>query len=461
MEKVTGGVFILIVALVFAGRCQNDFRQMYSGRATLNAPTMSSPSEHPSPIAFNGDATKIAEAMDAVKPIATGKVIRNGRMVGTKVTDEDRERADQEKIRIVSPLVLNALTESPKPIPPEQITSQMKNETDFCPGVPVRKCPCSDKGACTPLQLMPATIAQFAKPGENPETLLDSLKIAVRHLAFAKGKGNVELDPASDAAILRYNASTDYLNSIRATQAKHASVWSSIKTGSAPIMANTAASSGTGAAMAATSAPVNRSGFMPMIGHPEKQLRTVVGIDGTPTATPIAIGEGYLHSIMFEPRDGYPHGGNDVAANESVIIAAGADGVVQFADWNHKTPAGERAGIHVLIEHNIGSKKPGQLASTSYMHCLKPLVAAGQKVQRGEPVALVGRTAVVNSETETHLHFQATMWKADGTREIAPLDMYFDFSRHDPHSSLYAGPNTDAARSRAKHFEELARHGTT
>ena len=235
MQAVSGGVVFLVIALVFAGRCQNDFRQMLSGRATLNAPTAT---EQPRTTGFTGDPAKIAEAIAAIKPIATGQNRDKKGNVKMTVTAEDINRANEQKIAVAAPLVLDALNECPKAIPPEQLTSHWGNETDFCPGLPVRMCPVSAAGARTPLQLMPDTIKQYAKAGEDPETLAVSLKVAVRHLCFAKGKGNIELDPASDAAILRYNASTEYLKNIRAVQAKHAPIWASIRSGNGSMIAS-------------------------------------------------------------------------------------------------------------------------------------------------------------------------------------------------------------------------------
>ncbi len=462
-------VFIFLLALAILHHFYGAVQHQYAGRATLNAPTTTTASEQPSPVAFNGDTAAISAAIYAVKPIATGQVVRKGKVVGTKVTDDDRDRANQQKVAIAAPLIYAALGECPEPIPAGALAGLWGQESTYCAGLPAERCAVSSAAAVGPTQHKRTKNGEwaFGKPGENPEMLYDAFKMSVRHLCNARrADNNGTIVPSSDIALMRYHGENSYANpseyvkGIRAKQARHETILAAARSGNGPVIVSNA-----GMTMPTLAAPVNRNGFMPMIGHPEKTLRTAIAVDGTPTAYPIAIGEGYLASLMGshrdDPRGGHAHGGNDIAADENVLIVAAADGVVQYAAWHHdldkkgKPGPGEAAGLHVLIEHNIGSKKLYQLATSSYMHCKKALVSVGQHVQRGEPIALVGKTAVEKSGA--HLHFQAMRWDENGERVIADLDKYFDSSRHDPlNTPVYAGPVNEGSKAAAQKFATLA-----
>ena len=84
------------------------------------------------------------------------------------------------------------------------------------------------------------------------------------------------------------------------------------------------------------------------------------------------------------------HYGTDFAASAGTDVLAFADGTV--------LAAGQDAGYgnYVKIDHGNGYV-------TLYGHCSELLVSAGQTVQRGERIALVGATG---QATGPHLHFE-------------------------------------------------------
>ena len=97
-----------------------------------------------------------------------------------------------------------------------------------------------------------------------------------------------------------------------------------------------------------------------------------------------------LISSGFGMRDGRPHQGLDIAANEGMAIRAAKKGRVVFAG-----PRGTY-GLAVIIEHG------GEL-QTLYGHCSKLLVSVGEDVTVGQSIAEVGNTG---RSTGPHLHFE-------------------------------------------------------
>lgn len=96
------------------------------------------------------------------------------------------------------------------------------------------------------------------------------------------------------------------------------------------------------------------------------------------------------------------HTGIDVSAPFGSILVAADDGVVDAAGW---VPVG---GYRMCVMH------AGGLESCDY-HTSLPLVAIGDHVSRGQPVALVGMTGLT---TGPHVHWEA---KQNG-RIVNPLD---------------------------------------
>ena len=85
-----------------------------------------------------------------------------------------------------------------------------------------------------------------------------------------------------------------------------------------------------------------------------------------------------------------PHEGVDIAALAGTPIMAAAKGVVIKSEWENGY------GQMVEIDHGFG-------LTTRYGHASKLLVRVGQKVKRGEVIALVGSTGIA---TSAHLHYE-------------------------------------------------------
>jgi len=94
-----------------------------------------------------------------------------------------------------------------------------------------------------------------------------------------------------------------------------------------------------------------------------------------------------VHPILHLAR---PHEGIDVTAPMGAEIEAPAAGVVTQVSWV------EGYGNMLTVDHGYG-------LVTRYAHCSKILVARGQRVKRGQKVALVGSTGL---STGPHLHYE-------------------------------------------------------
>ena len=88
---------------------------------------------------------------------------------------------------------------------------------------------------------------------------------------------------------------------------------------------------------------------------------------------------------------GEMHRGQDFAIACGTSVFAAAGGTVTFAGWH---PYG--GGNRVVIDHGNG-------LSTTYNHLTSSSVKVGQKVERGEQIALSGTTG---ASTGCHLHFE-------------------------------------------------------
>lgn len=95
-------------------------------------------------------------------------------------------------------------------------------------------------------------------------------------------------------------------------------------------------------------------------------------------------------SSDFGERNGEFHRGLDIALQQGSDIRAAESGDVYYAGW-----CGSYGNI-VKIDHGNGMQ-------TYYAHCSKLLVNSGQKVERGERIALVGSTG---NSTGPHVHFE-------------------------------------------------------
>ena len=84
------------------------------------------------------------------------------------------------------------------------------------------------------------------------------------------------------------------------------------------------------------------------------------------------------------------HSGLDIGAKEGAEIHAVMSGIVKKSSWE------DSYGNYILIDHGNGYK-------TLYAHCSKLLKKAGDTVEAGETVALVGHTG---RATGPHLHIE-------------------------------------------------------
>ena len=94
-----------------------------------------------------------------------------------------------------------------------------------------------------------------------------------------------------------------------------------------------------------------------------------------------------VHPILHLAR---PHEGIDVSAPMGAEIDAPAAGVVTQVNWV------EGYGNMITVDHGYG-------LVTRYAHCSKTLVVRGQRVKRGQRIALVGSTGI---STGPHLHYE-------------------------------------------------------
>ncbi len=104
----------------------------------------------------------------------------------------------------------------------------------------------------------------------------------------------------------------------------------------------------------------------------------------------------------FGPRWGRIHYGLDMGAPMGSNIYAADDGIVYYAGY-----CGGYGNL-VKIDHGNGMQ-------TYYAHSSKLLVSNGQKVKKGERIALIGSTG---NSTGPHLHFEVII---NGVR-VDPLD---------------------------------------
>ena len=94
-----------------------------------------------------------------------------------------------------------------------------------------------------------------------------------------------------------------------------------------------------------------------------------------------------VHPVLHLAR---PHEGIDVSAPMGAEILAPAAGVVADVRWE------DGYGNFLTIDHGYG-------LVTRYAHCSKILVVRGQRVKRGEKIALVGSTGLA---TGPHVHYE-------------------------------------------------------
>jgi len=92
----------------------------------------------------------------------------------------------------------------------------------------------------------------------------------------------------------------------------------------------------------------------------------------------------------FGKRNGKPHHGVDIASQVGSPIKSVLDGEVAYSDWQRGY------GNVLILKHNKG-------LMTVYAHNKKNYVEKGDKVLKGETIALMGNTG---NSTGPHLHFE-------------------------------------------------------
>lgn len=107
-----------------------------------------------------------------------------------------------------------------------------------------------------------------------------------------------------------------------------------------------------------------------------------------------------LHPILHEHRH---HSGIDIAVPEGTPIKAAQGGKVVYA----ASKGG--AGLCVIIEHGNGRR-------SSYGHCSKLKVKAGELVKQNQVVALAGSTGM---STGPHVHFSVT----ENGKQVDPMKL--------------------------------------
>ena len=130
------------------------------------------------------------------------------------------------------------------------------------------------------------------------------------------------------------------------------------------------------------------TGGKPIFNKSEEQLHEP-DMKSQPIALPV---EGWItQQFIDDTTPGVAtHPGIDIAAAEGMIIKAPAPGTVSSVETD------QYYGNLIVIKHDEGF-------STRYGHCAKVFVSKGEKIERGQTIALVGNTG---HSTAPHLHYE-------------------------------------------------------
>jgi len=105
----------------------------------------------------------------------------------------------------------------------------------------------------------------------------------------------------------------------------------------------------------------------------------------------------YGWRIRPSTRERQFHEGIDIGKSEGASIIAPADGKVTYINQNPSVTSGR----YLTVTHDDGWQ-------SLYLHLLTPAVTLGQRVQRGQQIALMGKTGVLPdgrpSVTGPHTH---------------------------------------------------------
>ncbi|HCS88289.1 MAG TPA: peptidase M23 [Bacteroidales bacterium] len=124
----------------------------------------------------------------------------------------------------------------------------------------------------------------------------------------------------------------------------------------------------------------------------------------------VASGYGYrMDPVYHTPRF---HSGMDFTAPVGTDVYATGNGQIVFVGWK------QGYGNTVVLSHGFDY-------TTLYAHLSKPLVKVGQRVKRGDIIALVGNTG---KSTGPHLHYEVRL----RDKPVDPRNFYFqDLSPED------------------------------
>lgn len=106
-----------------------------------------------------------------------------------------------------------------------------------------------------------------------------------------------------------------------------------------------------------------------------------------------------LYGLRHHPVYGFTkfHHGIDIAAPAGAPVYAVQDGVVSKSGWNGGY------GLAVTIDHNYPDIPAIPRVNTTYGHCSYLYAKPGDRIRRGQVIALVGSTGL---STGPHLHFE-------------------------------------------------------
>ena len=131
----------------------------------------------------------------------------------------------------------------------------------------------------------------------------------------------------------------------------------------------------------------------------------------------------YQINAMYKDKEylslvGMQHTGFDIGAGSGRAVVATADGEVDVAKYNNGG-----YGYYLLIDHGKISSD-GSTYRTLYGHNSTLLVSEGQKVTKGQKIALSGNTG---NSSGAHLHFEVRKYKGGSFSTIDPMN-YFSSS---------------------------------
>lgn len=144
-----------------------------------------------------------------------------------------------------------------------------------------------------------------------------------------------------------------------------------------------------------------------MINNKEQMLASIPAIQPVSNSDLKRIASGFGYRIDPVYKTARMHAGLDFTAETGTPVYATGDGVVEIAGSQ-----GDGYGNKVIINHGYGYE-------TLYAHNSRVLVRAGEKVKRGQTIALVGNTG---KSTGPHCHYE--VWK-NGVK-IDPVNYFFN-----------------------------------